>query len=151
MKKAIIVMCAAVLAASCAKPEKAIKAPGTVDGQVITVKSVAGGTLVAWTVREGATVAKDELLGQIDPAKLQNSLQDVDIKGREVVNDEVRLKKKIEDVRANADYLRKQVGRLERLRTDKAIAGDELEKTQLQLKDAEIGRASCRERVFITV
>lgn len=137
MKKTIVLMCAAVLAASCAKPEKAIKAPGTVDGQVITVKTIAGGTLVTWTAREGAAVAKDELLGEVDPAKLQNSLQDVDITGREVLNSEVRLRKKIEDVRANADYLRKQVGRMERLTRDKAIAGDQLEKTQLQLKDAE--------------
>jgi HlyD family secretion protein len=137
MNKTIVLACAAVLAVSCAKPEKAIKAPGTVDGQVITVKAVAGGTLVGWTAREGESVAKDELLGEIDPAKLQNSLQDVDIKGREVDNQEVRLRKKIEDVRANVDYLRKQVGRLERLTRDKAVAGDQLEKTQLQLKDAE--------------
>jgi HlyD family secretion protein len=137
MKRTLVFMCAAVLAASCAKPEQAIKAPGTVDGQVVTVKAVAGGTLVVWTAREGAAVAKDELLGEIDPAKLQNSLEDVDIKGREIVNQEVRLRKKIEDVRANADYLRKQVGRLERLARDKAVAGDQLEKSQLQLKDAE--------------
>jgi HlyD family secretion protein len=137
MKRTIVLMCLAVLAASCAKPEKAIKAPGAVDGQVITVKTMAGGTLVTWTAGEGAAVAKGELLGEIDPAKLLNSLQDVDIKGLEVVNQEARLKKKIEDVRANADYLRKQVGRMERLTRDKAIAGDQLEKTQLQLKDAE--------------
>ena len=137
MKKTIVLMCVAILAASCAEPEKAIKAPGTVDGQVITVKTIAGGTLVTWTAREGAAVAKDELLGEVDPSKLQNSLEDVDIKGREVVNQEVRLKKKIEDVRANADYLSKLVGRMERLARDKAIAGDQLEKTQLQLKDAE--------------
>jgi HlyD family secretion protein len=137
MKKTIVLMCLAVLAASCAKPEKAIKAPGAVDGQVITVKTMAGGTLVSWTAGEGAAVAKGELLGEIDPAKLQNSLQDVDIKGLEVVNQEARLKKKIEDVRANTDYLRKQVGRMERLTRDKAIAGDQLEKAQLQLKDAE--------------
>lgn len=137
MKKTIVLMCVAILAASCAKPEKAIKAPGTVDGQVITVKTIAGGTLVTWTAREGAAVAKDELLGEVDPSKLQNSLEDMDIKGREVINQEVRLKKKIEDVRANADYLSKLVGRMERLARDKAIAGDQLEKTQLQLKDAE--------------
>jgi len=137
MKRTIVLVCVAVLAASCAKSEKAIKAPGTVDGQVITVKAVAGGTLVTWTAKEGAAVAKDEPLGEIDPAKLQNSLQDVDIKGGEVASQEVRLKKKIEDVRANVDYLQKQAGRMERLTRDKAIAGDQLEKTQLQLKDAE--------------
>ncbi len=137
MKKFLAFLCLALAAASCAKTDKAIRAPGTVDGNVTTIKTTAGGTLVSWTAEEGAAVTRGQLLGEVDPAKIQNSLQGVDIAGREIQNQESQLRKQAEDARANIAYLKKQVERLTRLKQDKAIAGDDLDKTQLKLLDAE--------------
>lgn len=137
MKKTIFILCLALAALSCAKTEKAVRAPGTVGGQVVTVKSLAAGTLVVWKAKEGAAAAKDELLGEVDPSKVQNAIQAVEIGRREIDNQEARLRKKLEDVGANVAYLKKQVDRLGRLKADKAVAGDQLDKTELQLLDAQ--------------
>src|SRR5512137_1091084 len=137
MKKTLILLCLILAFLSCAKPDKGILAPGTVDGDVYTIKTPAAGTLVSWTAVEGASVAKDALLGEVDPSKLRNSLEGLDISARELENQEAQLRKQIEDARANVAYLKKQVERLTRLKQEKAIAGDDLDKTQLKLTDAE--------------
>jgi HlyD family secretion protein len=137
MKRSLILLCLVLAFLSCAKPRPGILAPGTVDGDVYTIKTPAGGTLVAWTAAEGAPVSKGALLGEVDPSKVRNSLDGLEISGNEISNQEGQLRKQIEDARANAAYLRKQVDRLTRLRQDKAVAGDELDKAQLKLTDAE--------------
>ncbi len=139
MKKTLILLCLILAFLSCAKPDKGILAPGTVDGDVYTIKTPAAGTLVSWTAVEGASVAKDALLGEVDPSKLRNSLEGLDISARELENQEAQLRRQIEDARANVAYLKKQVERLTRLKQEKAIAGDDLDKTQLKLTDAETG------------
>ncbi len=139
MKRTLLLLCLILAFLSCAKPDKGILAPGTVDGDVYTIKTPAGGTLVSWSAVEGAPVAKDALIGEVDPSKVRNSLEGLEISGHELDNQEAQLRKQIEDARANVAYLKKQVERLTRLKQDKAIAGDDLDKTQLKLTDAETG------------
>lgn len=137
MKKFLSCLCVILAAASCAETDKTIRAPGTIDGNVTTIRTTAAGTLVSWTAEEGAEVARGQLLGEMDPAKIQNSLQGLDISEREILNQENQLRKQAEDARANIAYLKKQVERLTRLKQDKAVAGDDLDKTELKLLDAE--------------
>lgn len=137
MKKSAILLALVLAAIACARPEKGIRAPGTVDGDVYTIKTPAGGTLVSWSAAEGDAVARDQLLGEVDPAKVENSRAALDIGDRQVLNQEAQLRQQAEDARANVAYLRKQVDRLTRLKQDKAVAGDDLEKAQLKLTDAE--------------
>ncbi len=137
MKKITILLALALAFWSCAKPEKGIRAPGTVDGDVYTVRNQGSGTLVSWSAVEGEAVTAGQLLGEVDPSKVQNSLDALEINAREIDNQAAQLRKKAEDGRANVAYLQKQVDRLTRLKQEKAIAGDDLEKTQLRLTDAE--------------
>jgi HlyD family secretion protein len=127
MNKILPLLCLALAAAaaSCARTAKPLEAPGTVEG-------------------DGRSVASGDLLGEVDPAKLRNSLEGLEISGREVRNQEDQLQTKLKAARANEAYLRKQVERLTRLKAERAVAGDDLERTQLKLVEAETTLSNLR-------
>lgn len=134
---AVLIVLAGVLA--CRKKAPLIRAPGSVEGKVVTVRSPAAGTLDEWGAAEGARLERGQELGRLNSDKLLNAQEEVALAGDELVNQEARLRKKLTSLKANVDYLRRQVGRLERLKEEAAVAGDQLEKTRLQLLEAETG------------
>jgi len=140
-KTAVISAVLIVLAGgvACRRNAPLIRAPGSVEGKVVTVRSPAAGTLDAWRAAEGDRLERGQELGRLNGDKLLNALEEVALAEDELANQEARLGKKLASLRANVDYLRRQVGRLERLKEDAAVAGDQLEKTSLQLLDAETG------------
>jgi HlyD family secretion protein len=124
---------------ACRREAPLIRAPGSVEGKVVTVRSQAVGTLDTWRAAEGARLERGQEMGRLNGDKLLNAIEEIALTGDELVNQEARLRKKLASLKANVDYLRRQVGRLERLKDEAAVAGDQLEKTRLQLLEAETG------------
>ncbi|OGD10572.1 MAG: hypothetical protein A2Y86_02355 [Candidatus Aminicenantes bacterium RBG_13_62_12] len=140
MRKIAVVAVSVLIASalvSCRKEEKLIRAPGSVEGQVVSLRSQAAGTLDVWTAAAGARLSRGEEIGRLNQDKILNALDEVELSGSEISNQEARLRKKLTALRANVDYLRRQVERLERLKEEAAVAGDQLEKARLQLLEAE--------------
>ena len=142
MKKVISAVIALGLAAgllACRRKEDVIRAPGTVRGQVATVRTLAAGRLDKWTAAEGQRLRRGEVMGELNQDKILNGLEELELTGEELANQESRLLKKLASVRANVDYLRRQAERLARLEKEAAVPGDQLDKARLQLLEAETG------------
>ena len=137
MKKTAVLLGALALFLSCRKNNLEIRAPGVVDGEVASVKAMATGTLDRLLIREGQTVAKGELIAEINRDKVLNGMEELDLGAREIANSEDRSREKRRLLTANLDYWQKQVQRFERLKQSQSISGDQLEKSRLQLKDAQ--------------
>lgn len=120
----------------CTGNHKEIKAPGVIDGEITSLKTLAGGTVAEMPLEEGQGVNAGALVLRINSDKLDNAIGGLDITARELVNTHERTREKITLTRANQAYLEKQVGRLERLSKSQAVAGDQLDKTRLQLLEA---------------
>ncbi len=125
-----------ILAAACAAPDPGGRAAGVVDAPVASVRALGGGRLVEWTAEAGREVRKDDLLGRIDPARLETGLEEVAIAEREIAVAEDRARGQIPALRARVLFLETQAGRMERLRRDQAVSGGESEKSALELTAA---------------
>ena len=137
MKKSAALLVAMLWFLSCAKSDREIRAPGVVDGEIASIKAQAAGTLDKLSIREGQAVTQGELIAEINRDKVRNSLEELTLTAREIANSEVRAREKRGLLTANLTYWRKQVQRFERLRESQSISGEQLEKSRLQLKDAE--------------
>lgn len=126
-----------LLAAACRPGETGLKAAGVIDGQIAVVRALSGGRLTEWTAVSGKEVHKDEILGRIDPAKLDTGLEELGLAERAIGLTEERIRSQIPPLQAKVDYWKRQGERLERLRKDQAVAGGELEKARLELLGAE--------------
>lgn len=137
------VIAAAVIASlaltACGKKETLIRAPGSVEGKIVTVRTQAAGVLEVWTAAEGERLESGEEIGRIDRDKIHNALEEVALAEKEISNQEARLKTKLVSLRANVDYLKSQVERIERLVEESAAASDELDKAKLRFLEAEAG------------
>jgi HlyD family secretion protein len=122
---------------ACRRKDNIIRAPGTVRGQVATVRTLAAGTLDKWTASEGQGLRRGEKMGELNQDKILNGLDEIELTGKELANQESRLLKQLASVKANVDYLRRQAERLARLEKEAAVPGDQLEKARLQLLQAE--------------
>ena len=134
---AIMAFCLAAGLTACRRKVDTIQAPGTVRGQVATVRTLAAGSLDQWTSAEGQRLRRGETMGALNQDKIVNGLEELDLAGQEIANQESRLRKQLTARRANADYLRRQTERLTRLEKDAAVASDQVDKSRLQLLDAE--------------
>jgi len=140
MKKITCAILAIGLLASlsaCRRKADTIRAPGTVRGQVATVRILAAGTLDQWAAAEGRRLRRGEVMGALNQDKILNGLEELDLAAEEVRNQESRLRQKIASLKANADYLSRQTERLTRLEQEAAVAGDQVEKSRLQLLEAQ--------------
>jgi multidrug resistance efflux pump len=134
-----------VLAAGCGREtQTAITAAGVVDGTVVIVRAIAGGRLVEWSARPGHEVRKNEVLGRLDPSRIENGLEELALSEREIALAEDRDRARMPTLQAKVEYLKKQADRLERLKKDQAAAGDEIEKIRLELLGAETALADLR-------
>jgi multidrug resistance efflux pump len=137
MKKTAVLLAVLVLFFSCRKNDLEIRAPGVVDGEIASIKAMAAGTLDRLLVREGQAVNQGELIAEINRDKILNGMGELDLAVREIANSEARAREKRQLLSANLGYWREQVQRFERLKQSQSISGDQLEKSRLQLKDAQ--------------
>jgi len=136
MKKTAALIGAVVLLAACHRNPGQIRAPGIVDGEVVSLRALAAGTVTRLAVEQGQTVTPGTLIAELDRAKITNSLQGLDLSERELANSEERTRKKLTLVQNNLAYWRKQAERFERLSREQAIPGEQLEKARLQEQEA---------------
>ena len=114
---------------------------GVVDGTVAMVRTITGGRLIEWSAAAGREVAAGEVLGRIDPGRLDNETEVLALAEREIRIAEERIRVQIPALQARADFLRKQAERLDRLRSEKAVSGGEVEKNRVDLLAAEAALA----------
>jgi HlyD family secretion protein len=137
MKKYAAVLGLLLLFFSCQKNNLEIRAPGVVDGEIASIKALAGGTLDRFLIQEGQAVKKGDLVAEINRDKIRNGLQELALAEKEIANSEIRAREKRQLLNANLAYARKQVQRFERLQQNQSISGDQLEKARLQLQELQ--------------
>jgi len=114
-----------------------IKAAGVVDGDVITVKTLVGGTVNECNIREGAEVNKNDVLMEVDNEKLITQMQGLDIKEKEIWVNRKKLENQKNLLNSKLDYWEVQVTRLKRLAQKESVSKDELKRAELKLKEVE--------------
>ena len=82
-------------------------------------------------------MSRGELIAEINRDKVRNGRDELALGEREIANSETRAREKRQLLAANPAYWQKQVQRFERLQRSQSISGDQLEKSRLQLKDAQ--------------
>jgi HlyD family secretion protein len=137
MKKLAALLLLILLFYACGKNDREIRAPGVVDGEIASVKALTAGTLDRLLIREGQAVNKGQLIAEINCDKVRNGLEDLDLGEKEIVNSVTRAHEKRQLLMANLGYWQKQVQRFERLKQNQSVSGEQLEKSRLQLKDAQ--------------
>jgi len=123
----------------------AVAAAGIVDGTVLNVRTVSGGRLVEWNARPGAEVRKEQVLGRMDPVRIENALNELALAEREITLAEARSRGQMPALRVKAEYVKRQIERLDRLKADQAAAGEEVEKAKVELAAAEAALADLRD------
>lgn len=137
MKKTAALASLMVWLVSCGGNERQIRAPGVVDGEIASVRVLAAGTLDRLLVREGQAVGRGDRVAEMNRDKVRNRREELALMERDVANSETRAREKRRLLQANAGYWREQVERFERLKQSRSISGDQLEKSRLQLKEAQ--------------
>lgn len=138
MRNLIILLICAFLVPFCGKRQAGeIKAPGVVDGDIITLKAQVSGAVDEIKMTEGQKVAKDEVLVSINSDKIKNQLDELAISLKEIENNQEKLKSKAVFLRSTRAYLGKQVERFKRLRKSESIPGENLEAMELKKLEAE--------------
>jgi HlyD family secretion protein len=137
MKKAAVLIFLISGMVACGKGDREIRAPGVVDGEIASIKALAAGTLDRLLVQEGQTVMKGARVAELNRDKVQNGLDDLVLAEKEIANSEARVMEKRQLLTANLGYWQKQEQRFERLQQNHSISGEQLEKTSLQLRDAQ--------------
>jgi HlyD family secretion protein len=137
MNKTAALLISLVLFYSCRNQDREIRAPGVVDGEIASIKAVTAGTLERLLVREGQVVSRGELVAEINGDKVRNGREDLSLSEKEIANGETRAREKRQLLTANLGYWQKQVQRFERLKQTQSVSGDQLDKSRLQLKDAQ--------------
>lgn len=135
----LLIVAALILPLSfCGKGKtEAITAPGVVDGDIITLKALAAGTLLKVEATEGALLSKGSPVAEIDADKINNQLQELDITDAEIENSRAKLQKKRAFLSFNLGYLNRQVERFRRLKEKQATSGENLEALEVRKNEAE--------------
>jgi HlyD family secretion protein len=137
MKKNVAILGLLLIFISCQKNNLEIRVPGVVDGEIASIKALAGGTLEKLLFQEGQAVKKGDRFAEINRDKIRNALQELVLAEKEIANSEIRAKEKRQLLNANLAYWQKQVQRSERLQQNQSISGDQLEKARLQLQEMQ--------------
>ncbi len=136
MKRTAALFFGIMLLWACGSGGREIRVPGVVDGEIASVKALAGGTLERLLVREGQELKRGELVAEMNRDKVRNGLEGLALAEKEIANGETRAREKRKLLAANLDFWRKQAQRLERLKKSQAVSGEQAEKSQLQMQDA---------------
>ncbi len=141
MKKRVIFISGLILvlvSASCkSKEAEPIKASGVVDGDVITVKTLVGGSADKVSIREGARVSKGDILVEVNSEKLLVQMQGLDIKEKQLPVSRKKLESRKVFLRSNLDYWENQVQKFKRLNQKESISEDEVRKAELKLEEVK--------------
>jgi HlyD family secretion protein len=138
IRKSVFLILMGILSAACGREAAtAIVVAGVVDGTVVTIRAMAGGRLVEWTPAPGQMVRKNEVLGKFDPSRIENGLEELALSEREIASVEDRARGQMPALEAKVGHLKKQIERLDRLKVDRAVAGEEIEKARVELLGAE--------------
>ena len=137
-----------ILSAGCStRKNVGIKATGVVDGEIVTIKAMTAGRLVALEFEEGDRVKKDDILVKIDSEKILNKIQGMDNGTMDIRINRAKLNSRLEFLQTTEQYWEDQVSRLERLRASESVSGDELEKTRLKLKEIQASQTETRKNL----
>jgi len=141
MKNRVIILLSLLVVFGCGRQgNNDIKAPGIVDGTIVTLKSQVAGPVAEVKAVEGQEVEPGAVIARIDSDKLQNQLQELDITLKEIAISRQKLVKKSALVRENVGYLQKQAERFRRLKESQSLAGEKLESMELKLLEAKTAR-----------
>ena len=119
------------------RDENIIKAPGIVEGEIITMKSKVASSIEKIYVNEGDEIKSGDLLAGLDSRVIKNKLKDVELSLEATGINSEKLKKKKILINENLRYLKRQVSRFERLSKKRSISGDDLEKVKIKLLESE--------------
>jgi len=128
--------------------DKSLNAPGIVNGEVITVRAKASGTITALNFYEAKKVKENEILLKIDSRIIKNKLDAIPLGLKSIDYKIKELKQTANYIYANRAYLIKQLKRFKRLYKKKSISGDKLEKLQLQLKKASVEYFNINQKIL---
>lgn len=137
MKRTAALLSWTLLLFACGRGRDEVRAPGVVDGEIVGVRALAGGTLERLRVVEGQAVARGELVAELNRDKVGNGLEEVEIAAREIASNEARVREKRTLLGASLGYWQKQAQRFERLHDGQSVSGDQLEKARLQRLEAQ--------------
>ncbi|MCK5005373.1 MAG: biotin/lipoyl-binding protein, partial [Candidatus Aminicenantes bacterium] len=119
------------------RDENIIKAPGIVEGEIITMKSKVASSIEKIYVNEGDEIRAGDLLAGLDSRVIKNKIKDIELSLEAArINSEKLIKKKIL-INENLGYLKRQVSRFERLSKKRSISGDDLEKVKIKFLESE--------------
>ncbi|MGE5340808.1 MAG: HlyD family secretion protein [Candidatus Omnitrophota bacterium] len=123
---------------NCSKKDMGvIRAPGMVDGDIITSKSAIAGTIQQMDIVEGQKITRGQLIAEVDPDKIRNQLEELDIRTQQITIDSEKLTQEIRVQAADVQLLEKQVERFRRLKSQNAVSGESLETLELKLQRAQ--------------
>lgn len=129
---------AVIFLANCEKKsDGSLRVAGIVNGEIVTVKSIAQGRLMSLEFKEGDRVEKDDVLARIDSDKIENKIEALETGVRETNINRLQLKSRMDFLSSTELYWEDQVARLERLRKTDSVSGDELEKARLKLEEIQ--------------
>ncbi len=131
-----LLLAAALSSSGCQRRSGGLRAPGLVQGDVLTVRAVAAGTVTRLQAEEGRRIRRGDPLLQIDRERVDNGLQALDLAEAELDNSQQRLGEKRSLLASTLAYWQRQADRFERLHRDHSVSGEQLEKTRLQLQQA---------------
>lgn len=117
--------------------ENIIKAPGMVEGEIITMKSKVASSIEKIYVNEGDEIKSGDLLAGLDSRVIKNKIKDIELSLEATGINSEKLKKKKILINENLGYLKRQVSRFERLSKKRSISGDDLEKVKIKLLESE--------------
>jgi HlyD family secretion protein len=137
MKKSVLTIAAMLIMSFCTgKNHHEIRAPGIVDGDVITLQATVTGEIKELGCREGQSVRSGQVLLAVDNEKIHNQIQELDIRRKEIEINIKKSRKNLTLIKAKREFLEKQVQRFMRLRERQAISGEKLEEMELKLLEA---------------
>lgn len=115
---------------------ESVKAPGIVEGDVISLKSRVSAKVDELFFDEGDRVGKGDTVAKLDSRILENQMRDIVLKLKELDLNLLKMKNRKFQVEANIDYLKKQTESMSRLSRKKSVSGDSYEKIKLKLLEA---------------
>lgn len=138
MKKIVILILVFLSLSGCGKDSGSqIKAPGIVEGEIISVKSKVAAEVITVYISEGEKISAGSDIVSLDSRVILNNLKDVDLNIDEININLKKLDIKMVLVKANKEYFKKKTSSFERLNKRKSVSGEDLEKVRLRSLEAD--------------
>ncbi|MEN8153308.1 MAG: efflux RND transporter periplasmic adaptor subunit [Acidobacteriota bacterium] len=138
MKKNLLIVMVFLILFGCGKGnEDQIKAPGIVEGEIISIKSKVAAEVKEVFIKEGEKIALGSKIILLDSRVINNKLKDLELNIDEININFKKLQAKMVFVKANRDYLRKKTASFERLNKKKSVSGEDLERVRLRSLEAD--------------